>query len=181
MKTDLFQSCGHCWVFQICWHIECSTFTASSFKIWNSSTGIPSPPLALFIVMLKPLEILYFTQCYPWITGLDGGVKTGNLMFFVTFPQDFLSNLGSFIVPYWLEGLMLKLKLQYFGHLMWRTNSLEKTLMLEKIESRRRGRMASPTQWTWVWVSSGSWWWTGKPAVLWFMGSQRVGHDWATE
>ena len=52
MKTDLFQSCGHCWVFQICWHIECSAFTASSFKIWNSSAGIPSPPLALFIVML---------------------------------------------------------------------------------------------------------------------------------
>ena len=51
MKTDLFQSCGHCWVFQICWHIECSIFTVS-FRIWNSSTGIPSPPLALFIMML---------------------------------------------------------------------------------------------------------------------------------
>ena len=48
----LFQSCGHCWVFKICWHIECNMFTASSFGIWNSSTGIPSPPLALFIVML---------------------------------------------------------------------------------------------------------------------------------
>ena len=48
MKTDLFPSCGHCWVFQICWHIECITFTASSFRIWNSSTGIPSSPLALF-------------------------------------------------------------------------------------------------------------------------------------
>ena len=47
MKTDLFQSCGHCWVFQICWHIECSTFTATSFRIWNSSTRIPSHPLAL--------------------------------------------------------------------------------------------------------------------------------------
>ena len=54
MKTDLYQSCGHCWVFQICWHIECSTFTTSSFRIWNSSTGIPSPPLALFVVMLRP-------------------------------------------------------------------------------------------------------------------------------
>ena len=43
MKTDLFQSCGHCCVFQICWHIECSTFTASFFRIWNSPTGIPSP------------------------------------------------------------------------------------------------------------------------------------------
>ena len=52
MKTDLFQPCGHCWVFQICWHIESSTFTASSFRIWNSSPGIPSPPLALFVEML---------------------------------------------------------------------------------------------------------------------------------
>ena len=52
MKTDLFQSCGHCWVFQICWHIECNTFTTSSFRIWNSSAGIPSPPLALFVVIL---------------------------------------------------------------------------------------------------------------------------------
>ena len=48
----LFQSCGHCWVFQICWHIECNTFTASSFRIWNSSTGIPSSSLTLFIMML---------------------------------------------------------------------------------------------------------------------------------
>ena len=52
MKTDLFQSYGHCWVFQICWHIECSTLTASSFRIWNKSAGIPSPPLALFVVIL---------------------------------------------------------------------------------------------------------------------------------
>ena len=52
MKTDLSQSCDHCWIFQICWHIECSTFTASSFRIWNSSSGIPSPPLALFVLMI---------------------------------------------------------------------------------------------------------------------------------
>ena len=43
------------------------------------------------------------------------------------------------------------------------------------------GWMASPTQWTWECVNSGSWWWTGRPGVLWFMGSQRVGHNWATE
>ena len=49
----LFQSSGHCWVFQICWHIECSTFTAPCFRIWNSSTGIPSPPLALVAMMLS--------------------------------------------------------------------------------------------------------------------------------
>ena len=57
MKTDLFQSCGHCWVFQICWHIVCSTFTASSFRIQKSSTGIPSPPLALLIVMLSKAHL----------------------------------------------------------------------------------------------------------------------------
>ena len=49
----LFQSCDHCWVFQICWCIECSTFTASSFRIWNGSTRIPSPPLTLFIGMFS--------------------------------------------------------------------------------------------------------------------------------
>ena len=43
------------------------------------------------------------------------------------------------------------------------------------------GRMASLTQWTWVWVNSGSWWWTGRPGILRFIGSQRVGHNWATE
>ena len=52
MKTDLFQSCGHCCYFQICWHFECSILRASSFRIWDSSTGIPSSPQALFVVML---------------------------------------------------------------------------------------------------------------------------------
>ena len=75
---------------------------------------------------------------------------------------------------YSLEGLMLKLKLQYFGHLMWRTDSLEKTLMLggEGNDRGWDGWMASLTQWTWVWVSSVSWWWTGKPGILQSMGSQ---------
>ena len=49
MKTDLFQFCSHCCIFQICWHIQCSTFMASSSRIWNSSSGIPSPPLAFFL------------------------------------------------------------------------------------------------------------------------------------
>ena len=76
---------------------------------------------------------------------------------------------------YSLEGLRLKLKLQYFAHLMQRTDSSEKTLTLGKIEGRhRRGqqRMTSLTRWTWVWVSSRSWWWTGKPGVLQSMGLQ---------
>ena len=57
MKTDRFQSCGHCWVFQICWHIESSSLTVSSFRIWNSSVGIPSPPLAVFVVMLPKAHL----------------------------------------------------------------------------------------------------------------------------
>ena len=61
-KTDLFQYCGHCWVFQICWHIEYSTFTASSFRIWESSTGIPSPPLALFVVMLSKAHLISHSE-----------------------------------------------------------------------------------------------------------------------
>ena len=52
-----FQSCGHCWVFQICWPIECSIFTAASFRVWSSSTGIPASPLALFIVMLPKAHL----------------------------------------------------------------------------------------------------------------------------
>ena len=57
MKTDIFQSWDHCWVFQICWHIECSSFTASSFRTWNNSTGIPSPSVALFVVMLPKAHL----------------------------------------------------------------------------------------------------------------------------
>ena len=87
-----------------------------------------------------------------------------------------------------LEGLMLKLKLQYLGHLMRRVDSLEKTLVLGGLGTGGEGDdrgwdgwMTSPTQWTWVWVNSGSWWWTGRPGMLRFMGLQRVGDNWATE
>ena len=88
-----------------------------------------------------------------------------------------------------LEGLMLKLKLQYFGHLMWRTDSFEKSPWCwERLRAGGEGDdrgwdgwMALLTRWTWVWVDSGSWWWTGRPSVLRFMGSQGVRHDLATE
>ena len=116
--------------------------------------------------------------CHLWTCNMN--INTFWLMFW---------NISILINPeYSLEGLILKLKLQYFGHLMQRANSLEKTLMLWKIEGRRRrghrdwnGWMASLTQWSWVWVNSGRWWWTGRHGVLWFMGSQRVGHNWVTE
>ena len=83
-----------------------------------------------------------------------------------------------------LEGLMLKLKLQNFGHLThlkrpwcwWRSKAGE-----DGDNRGRDGWIAPPTQWTWVWVNSRTWWWTGRPSVLQSMGSQRVGHDWATK
>ena len=91
---------------------------------------------------------------------------------------------------YSLEGLMLKLKLQYFGHLMQRTDSLENDLTWcwERLKAGGErdnrgwvGWMASPTQWTWLWVSSGNCWWTEEPGMLQSMGWQRVGHNWAIE
>ena len=87
-----------------------------------------------------------------------------------------------------LKGLVLKLKLQYFGHLMRRADSFEKTLKLGQIEGRRRRGWQRMR-----WLNGitdlidmslnkfGSWWWTGMPSVLQFMGSQRVGQDWVTE
>ena len=87
-----------------------------------------------------------------------------------------------------LEGLMLKLKFQHFGHLMRRVDSLVKTLCWEGLGAGWEGDdgvwdgwMASPTWWTWVWVNFGSWWWTGRPDVLQFIWSQRVGNNLATE
>ena len=82
-----------------------------------------------------------------------------------------------------LEGLMLN-----FGHLMWRTDSLENTLMRERLKAVGEGDdrgwdgwMASLTQWIWAWARSGSWWWTGKSAVLQSMGSLNIRENWATE
>ena len=88
-----------------------------------------------------------------------------------------------------LEGCMLKLKLQYFSHLLRRANIWKRPWWWERLRTGGEGDdrgwdgwMASPTQFgTWVWVNSGSWWWTGRPGVLRFMGSQRVRHNWPTE
>ena len=87
MKTDLSQSCGHCCVFQLCWHIECSAFKASNFRIWNSSTGILSPPLALFTVMLPKAHLtLHFR----------------------------MSGSRSVITPLWLSGSWRSFFIQFF-------------------------------------------------------------------
>ena len=100
--------------------------------------------------------------------------------------QSILKEINS---EYSLEELTLKLKLPYFGHLMERADSQEKKPWCwERMKAEREGDdrgwdgwIVSPTQWTWVWVNSKSWWWTGRPAILQSMGLQRVGPDWATE
>ena len=89
---------------------------------------------------------------------------------------------------YSLEGLMLKLKLQYFGTWCEELTYWKRLWCCERLKAGGKGEdrgwdgwMASPTQWTWAWVRSGSWWWTGKPGALQSSGLQRVGHDWVTE
>ena len=87
-----------------------------------------------------------------------------------------------------LEGLMLKLKLNTLATWCEELTLLKRPWCRERLRAGGEGDdrgwsgwMASLTQWTWVWVDSGSWWWTGRPGVLRFMGLQRVGHNWATE
>ena len=102
-----------------------------------------------------------------------------------------LVNPNEISLEYSLERLMLKLKLQYFGHLTHLKSQelthLKRPWCWERLKAGEEddrgwdGWMASPTQWTWVWVDSRSWWWTGRPGMLQSMGSQRVRHDWATE
>ena len=87
-----------------------------------------------------------------------------------------------------IGGTDVEAETPIFGHLTWRADSFEKPWCWERLRAGEEGDdrgwdgwMASPTQWTWVWVDSGSWWWTRRPGVLRFMGSQRVRQDWASE
>ena len=119
MRTDLFQSCGHCWVFQTCWHVECSTFTASSFRIWNSSTGILSLPLALFIVMLPMAHLTSHSRMSDsgwvitpsWLSGsgrsyLYSSVYSCHLFLISSASVRFIPFL-SFIVPIFAWNVLL--------------------------------------------------------------------------
>ena len=87
-----------------------------------------------------------------------------------------------------LEGLMLKLKCQYLATWCKELTHWKRPWCWERLKAGGEGDgrgwdgwTASPTQWMWVWVNSGTWWWTGRPGMLQSMGSQRVGHDWVTE
>ena len=106
MKNELFQPCGHCWIFQICWHIECSPFTASSFRIWNRSAGIPLPPLVLFIVMLPKVQLISHSR---------------------------MSGSRWVITPSWLSGSLsyfLCSSSVYSCHLFWISSASPRSLLL---------------------------------------------------
>ena len=175
-------------------------------KCTEALTKHTSPDLVTLVIMLSIQSILVVTYgCESWIIKKSECqiINAFKLWFWrrlLKVPwnarrsnQSILNEINLTSNDGWMvkenmiqEGLMLRLKLQHFGHLAWRADSFEKTLMLGKIEGRRRGGdgddwMASLTQWTWVWASSRSWWWTGKPGVLQPMGSQRVRHNWVTE
>ena len=95
MKTDLFQSCGHCWVFQICWHIECRTFTASSLRTYNSSARNPSPPLALFIVVLPNAHLTSHSRLSGsrWVitvSWLSGSLRYFLYMYSIKFSEFYI-------------------------------------------------------------------------------------------
>ena len=157
----------------------------------------------LFLLIYTSYSQSYdFSSSYVWMWELDykQGWAPKNWCFWLRCWRRFLRVLWTARRPnqsilkeispeYSLEGLRLKLKFQYFGHLMRRANSLAKTLRpwcweRLKAEGDERGRdgwMASPIQCTWVWASSERWWRTRKPGVLQSMGLQRVGHDWATK
>ena len=93
MKTYLFQACGHCWVFHIYWHIECRTSTASSFRIWDTTTGILSPPLALFITMLPKAHLISQSRMFgsrwvitpSWLSGSWRSFLYSSVYFFHLF------------------------------------------------------------------------------------------------
>ena len=93
IKTDFFQSCGFCWVFQICWHIECSTLIASSFRILNTSARISSPPLALLVLTLPETHLTSHSRMSSsqWVTTpswLSGSLRQPLCLLAFLFLQD---------------------------------------------------------------------------------------------
>ena len=152
MKTDVFQPCSHCWVFQICWHIEGITLTVSSFRICNSSAEIPSPPLAWFVVLLSKAHLTSRSRMSGsrWITTslcLSGPLTPFlyiSCVYSCSDGEESACSVGTCIWSLGQEDPLEKGIGTYSGILSWRI------------------------PWTW------------DPGGLQSMGLQRVRHNWAT-
>ena len=172
MKTDLYQACGHYWVFQICWCFECNTLTASSFRIWNSSTGIPSPTTLFVVVLPKAhmtshFRMLYF-HIFVWF-GLGFSVSG----FFSRFPW--------FDVLACFHGVNTSIPADF--KLQHSPNQFAKFLKRWQLSVQHPG-----SKWviTPLWISRSyssvlAWRIPGKgdPGGLPSMGLHRVRHDWS--
>ena len=181
-KITVYGYCSH--EIKICLLLGCKVMTNPD-RIFKSRDITLSPKVHLVNAMVFPVVIY---GCESWtikkaerqrIDAFELWCWRRLLRVPWTARRSNQSNLKEISPEYSLEGLMLKLKLQYFGRLMWRADSFEKILMLGNTEGRkRRGRQRM--RWLdgitdsmdMVWVNSRSWWWTGRPGVLQFMGSQ---------
>ena len=160
-----------------------STISSSAFFCFfggKSKDLQKRSPEVLFIYFQLKAECwrIYAFELWCWRSLLRFPWTAGR------FTQSILKQISP---EYSLEGWMLKLKLQFFGQQMQELTHLKRPWCWERLKAAEGdnrgwdGWMVSPTQWTWVWVSSGSWWCIGRPGVLQSMGLQRVRHDWVIE
>ena len=131
MKTDHFQSYSHCWVFPVRQHIECSSFTASSFRIWNSSTGIPSPPLSWFLVMLSKVHLTSHSRIFDSRWVITPSWLSRTLSFFVCRSSVYSCYLFLIYSASVMSLLLLSLTVPIFA---W-NGSLDISNFLEEISS----------------------------------------------
>ena len=201
MKTELFQSCGQCWGLEICWHIERSTFTASSFRIWNSSTGIPSPPLALFIVLLSKAHLtshskmsgsrwvitpsglfgswrsfLYSSSVYSCHVFLISSASVKSIPFLSFIKPIFAWNVLLASLIFLKRSLVLPILLFSSISSHW---SLRKVFLslLAILPIAKDGEEGNGIPFQYSCLENP---WTEEPGRLQSMGSLRVRHDWAT-
>ena len=200
MKPDLFQSGGRCWVSHSCWHIECSTFTTSSSESWwfrslrscfwvprlHLTPGETSPFKKSCVRERKAGEGILAMCCRGSLTwSLLVNSESSQCISMKVLQA--AAQLGDFIW-FWLPTLNHFPSLRHYVTQWEEPTHWTGPWSWERLRAGGEGGhrgwdgwMASPPQWTWVWASSRSWWWTGKTGGLQLMGSHRVGHNLATE